>query len=85
MLHPKGVNKSRSVISGPKIYEANWMELQKAGHIAKVQCAEVWCPMTSEFYAYYLRYSTLTSVSLPMQLHLQLLNHQLAFVFENLF
>ncbi|KJH42646.1 DNA repair helicase rad25 [Dictyocaulus viviparus] len=40
---------------GPKIYEANWMELQKAGHIAKVQCAEVWCPMTSEFYAYYLR------------------------------
>ncbi|GMT19423.1 hypothetical protein PFISCL1PPCAC_10720 [Pristionchus fissidentatus] len=40
---------------GPKIYEANWMELQKAGHIAKVQCAEVWCPMTAEFYAYYLR------------------------------
>jgi DNA excision repair protein ERCC-3 len=26
---------------GPKIYEANWMELQNAGHIAKVQCAEV--------------------------------------------
>ena len=26
---------------GPKIYEANWMELQKAGFIAKVQCAEV--------------------------------------------
>jgi hypothetical protein len=26
---------------GPKIYEANWMELQKAGHIARVQCAEV--------------------------------------------
>lgn len=26
---------------GPKIYEANWMELQEAGHIAKVQCAEV--------------------------------------------
>lgn len=40
---------------GPKIYEANWMELQKAGHIAKVQCAEVWCPMTSEFYSYYLK------------------------------
>ncbi|UMM23037.1 hypothetical protein L5515_003946 [Caenorhabditis briggsae] len=40
---------------GPKIYEANWMELQKAGHIAKVQCAEVWCPMTSAFYSYYLR------------------------------
>uniref|UniRef100_A0AC35UAY7 General transcription and DNA repair factor IIH helicase subunit XPB n=1 Tax=Rhabditophanes sp. KR3021 TaxID=114890 RepID=A0AC35UAY7_9BILA len=40
---------------GPKIYEANWMELQKAGHIAKVQCAEVWCPMQPDFYAYYLR------------------------------
>lgn len=26
---------------GPKLYEANWMELQKAGYIAKVQCAEV--------------------------------------------
>lgn len=39
---------------GPKIYEANWMELQKAGHIAKVQCAEVWCPMQPDFYAYYL-------------------------------
>uniref|UniRef100_A0A915D3Q8 General transcription and DNA repair factor IIH helicase/translocase subunit XPB n=1 Tax=Ditylenchus dipsaci TaxID=166011 RepID=A0A915D3Q8_9BILA len=39
---------------GPKIYEANWMELQKAGHIARVQCAEVWCPMTAEFFSYYL-------------------------------
>ncbi|KAI1731836.1 type III restriction enzyme, res subunit family protein [Ditylenchus destructor] len=40
---------------GPKIYEANWMELQKAGHIARVQCAEVWCPMTAEFFSYYLQ------------------------------
>ncbi|EJD76645.1 helicase, variant [Loa loa] len=40
---------------GPKIYEANWMELEKAGQIAKVQCAEVWCPMSAEFYSYYLR------------------------------
>ncbi|VDP10460.1 unnamed protein product, partial [Soboliphyme baturini] len=39
---------------GPKLYEANWMELQKAGYIARVQCAEVWCPMTAEFYYYYL-------------------------------
>ncbi len=35
---------------GPKLYEANWMELAEQGHIAKVQCAEVWCPMTTEFY-----------------------------------
>ena len=26
---------------GPKLYEANWMELQNAGYIARVQCAEV--------------------------------------------
>lgn len=40
---------------GPKLYEANWMELAEQGHIAKVQCAEVWCPMTPEFYSEYLR------------------------------
>lgn len=39
---------------GPKLYEANWLELQKRGFIARVQCAEVWCPMTSEFYKEYL-------------------------------
>lgn len=39
---------------GPKLYEANWLELQNAGFIAKVQCAEVWCPMTPEFYREYL-------------------------------
>ena len=40
---------------GPKLYEANWMELQNGGYIARVQCAEVWCPMTAEFYREYLR------------------------------
>ncbi|KAF3132709.1 transcription factor TFIIH complex ERCC-3 subunit [Orbilia oligospora] len=39
---------------GPKLYEANWMELSEQGHIARVQCAEVWCPMTTEFYQEYL-------------------------------
>ncbi|XP_005098095.1 general transcription and DNA repair factor IIH helicase subunit XPB [Aplysia californica] len=39
---------------GPKLYEANWMELQNLGYIARVQCAEVWCPMTPEFYREYL-------------------------------
>ncbi|RVE74364.1 hypothetical protein OJAV_G00021390 [Oryzias javanicus] len=33
---------------GPKLYEANWMELQNNGYIAKVQCAEVWCPMSPD-------------------------------------
>ncbi|XP_006459293.1 hypothetical protein AGABI2DRAFT_218349 [Agaricus bisporus var. bisporus H97] len=40
---------------GPKLYEANWMDLAAKGHIANVQCAEVWCPMTPEFYGQYLR------------------------------
>ncbi|KAL7626318.1 DNA repair helicase RAD25 [Parahypoxylon ruwenzoriense] len=40
---------------GPKLYEANWMELSEQGHIAKVQCAEVWCRMPTEFYDEFLR------------------------------
>ncbi|XP_043934174.1 LOW QUALITY PROTEIN: general transcription and DNA repair factor IIH helicase subunit XPB [Protopterus annectens] len=43
---------------GPKLYEANWMELQNSGYIAKVQCAEVWCPMTPEFYREYVAIKT---------------------------
>lgn len=39
---------------GPKMYEANWLELQTLGYIAKVQCSEVWCPMQPEFYREYL-------------------------------
>ncbi|KAM6532348.1 DNA repair helicase RAD25 [Fusarium solani] len=42
---------------GPKLYEANWMELSQQGHIAKVQCAEVWCSMPVEFYETYLKVS----------------------------
>jgi DNA excision repair protein ERCC-3 len=40
---------------GPKLYEANWQELSEQGHIAKVQCAEVWCQMTPEFYQEWLK------------------------------
>ncbi|KAJ3413657.1 hypothetical protein HDV05_007725 [Chytridiales sp. JEL 0842] len=43
---------------GPKLYEANWMDLAKKGHIANVQCAEVWCDMTKEFYKEYLEQSS---------------------------
>lgn len=39
---------------GPKLYEANWLDLARDGHIAQVLCAEVWCQMTSEFYQEYL-------------------------------
>ncbi|XP_003931625.1 general transcription and DNA repair factor IIH helicase/translocase subunit XPB [Saimiri boliviensis] len=43
---------------GPKLYEANWMELQNNGYIANVQCAEVWCPMSPEFYREYVAIKT---------------------------
>ncbi|CAB0018122.1 unnamed protein product [Nesidiocoris tenuis] len=43
---------------GPKLYEANWLELQSKNYIAKVQCAEVWCPMTADFYREYLHCKT---------------------------
>ena len=39
---------------GPKLYEANWLDLSRQGHIATVKCSEVWCPMTSDFYREYL-------------------------------
>ena len=29
------------VSAGPKLYEANWLDLTRDGHIANVQCAEV--------------------------------------------
>jgi DNA excision repair protein ERCC-3 len=44
---------------GPKLYEANWQELSEQGHIAKVQCAEVWCQMTPEFYQEWLKPASL--------------------------
>jgi len=40
---------------GPKLYEANWMDLTQSGFLANVQCIEVWCPMTPAFYREYLR------------------------------
>ena len=43
---------------GPKLFEANWLDLQARGFIAKVSCAEVWCEMTPEFYGEYLTASS---------------------------
>lgn len=40
---------------GPKLYEANWLKLTEQGFLANVLCAEVWCPMTGEFFRQYLR------------------------------
>jgi DNA excision repair protein ERCC-3 len=40
---------------GPKLYEANWMDLANRGHIAKVEATEIWCPMTGNFYQEYVQ------------------------------
>jgi len=34
---------------GPKLYEANWMDLTNQGYLAKVKCVEVQCPMVPCF------------------------------------
>eukprot|EP00816_Leptocylindrus_hargravesii_P004249 CAMPEP_0196809456 /NCGR_PEP_ID=MMETSP1362-20130617/9389_1 /TAXON_ID=163516 /ORGANISM="Leptocylindrus danicus, Strain CCMP1856" /LENGTH=791 /DNA_ID=CAMNT_0042184155 /DNA_START=74 /DNA_END=2449 /DNA_ORIENTATION=+ len=39
---------------GPKLYEANWMDLTSQGYLANVQCVEVWNPMTGPFMREYL-------------------------------
>ena len=39
---------------GPKLYEANWMDLTAQGYLANVQCVECWCPMTGPFMKEYL-------------------------------
>ncbi|CAB9528264.1 transcription factor complex helicase XPB subunit [Seminavis robusta] len=39
---------------GPKLYEANWMDLTTQGYLANVQCVEIWCPMTGPFMKEYL-------------------------------
>jgi DNA excision repair protein ERCC-3 len=51
---------------GPKLYEANWQELSEQGHIAKVQCAEVWCQMTPEFYKEWLSSNGMTPKKLVL-------------------
>ncbi|KCZ77281.1 hypothetical protein H311_01709, partial [Anncaliia algerae PRA109] len=40
---------------GPKLYEADWQDLSAKGHIANVECVEILCEMTAEFYREYLR------------------------------
>ena len=40
---------------GPKLYEANWVELSQQGHIARIQRAEVWCPMSTGLYKEYMQ------------------------------
>ncbi|ORY49792.1 DNA repair helicase rad25 [Rhizoclosmatium globosum] len=50
--------RTLNYLIGPKLYEANWLDLAKKGHIARVRCSEVWCDMTKEFYKEYLGQSS---------------------------
>jgi DNA excision repair protein ERCC-3 len=43
---------------GPKLYEANWLDLEKSGYLAKACCAEICCTMPSKFYERYLSESS---------------------------
>ena len=40
---------------GPKHYEANWLDLQKEGYLARVRCIEIWSEMNVDFYEEYLK------------------------------
>ncbi|GKE02826.1 general transcription and DNA repair factor IIH helicase subunit XPB1, partial [Tanacetum coccineum] len=44
-----------NVLIGPKLYEANRVDLVRGGYIENVQCAEVRCLMTKEFFTEYLK------------------------------
>ncbi|KAK2964917.1 putative General transcription and DNA repair factor IIH helicase subunit XPB [Blattamonas nauphoetae] len=43
--------KDLTFLIGPKLYEANWQDLQDKNFLARVQCVELLCPMSGEFYA----------------------------------
>ena len=42
------------LLLGPKLYEANWLDLQKDGFLARVKCTEIWSEMHPDFYEKYL-------------------------------
>ena len=42
------------LLLGPKLYEANWLDLQKDGFLARVKCTEIWSEMHPDFYQKYL-------------------------------
>mmetsp|Transcript_1805 Transcript_1805/g.4604 ORF Transcript_1805/g.4604 Transcript_1805/m.4604 type:complete len:631 (-) Transcript_1805:282-2174(-) len=39
---------------GPKLYEANWLDLEQIGFLAMACCAEICCSMPPDFFEYYL-------------------------------
>ncbi|KAI5180373.1 DNA excision repair protein ERCC-3 [Nematocida sp. AWRm80] len=59
---------------GPKLYEADWLNLCMQGHISKVKCTEIWCKMTGDFYKQYLitdaRKKRLLGTMNPTKMHI---------------
>lgn len=47
--------KDLHFLIGPKHYEANWLDLQREGYLARVKCVEIWCEMEDNFYKEYLK------------------------------
>jgi DNA excision repair protein ERCC-3 len=45
---------------GPKLYEANWLDLERVGYLAMACCAEICCDMPMDFYERYLSESSST-------------------------
>lgn len=39
---------------GPKLFEANWLDLEHIGFLAMARCAEICCPMPADYFACYL-------------------------------
>ena len=40
---------------GPKHYEANWLDLEALGYLARVNCIEIWAEMTKSFFEEYVK------------------------------
>lgn len=55
MVREDALIRDLGFLVGPKLYEANWMDLTQQGFLANVKCEEVLCPMTAEFMAEYLK------------------------------
>jgi DNA excision repair protein ERCC-3 len=49
---------------GPKLYEANWKELQDDGYLARVKCMQVLCEMYPLYYKEYITQSSMEKKAL---------------------
>lgn len=49
---------------GPKLFEANWLDLEQIGFLAMACCAEICCPLPTDFFQVYLIESGMTRQNL---------------------